>query len=479
MNEGAFTTQKNVKMYASLFRNVFLPAHEKLMGRKTLVYLKDLEKRQWFPEQKLRTIQWLMLKKLLEHVYNNVPYYRQKFIGLGVQPSDIKTPADFQQLPLLTKADIQEHENELAAIDHLGRLKVKSWTGGSTGQPLRFAYSRYSYEMRRAGAIRCDRWTGWNIGETVLNIWGLPIKLPKGPLRRFKDYVYNRTYGDIVVNSYNFTEKTLEKCLKSLNRHKPGLIIAYATPMSHLAQFVSERKCNIHKPKAIITTAEMLYPEQRELIESVFECKIFNRYGSREVSLIAAECEKHNGLHLNIDNLYIEFIRDGKPVKVGEVGDVIVTDLNNYGMPFIRYKIGDIGVPSDEKCTCGRGFPLMERVLGRSLDMVVTSSGKYISGLAFNTILLQFQDIKQYQLTQEDISQFTVQIVPVKSSLRPFGNGLKDETLSLLKKEIANVVGYEAKIDIQKVDFIPPEESGKYRPVKCKVPVDFSRNSQR
>jgi len=456
-------------MYASLFRNVFLPAHEKLMGRKTLVYLKYLEKRQWFPEQKLRTIQWLMLKKLLEHVYNNVPYYRQKFIEIGVQPLDIKTPADFHQLPLLTKADIQEHENELAAIDHLGMLSVKSWTGGSTGQPLRFAYSRYSYEMRRAGAIRCDRWTGWDIGEPVLNIWGLPLKPPKNTLRRFKDYLYNRIYGDIVVNSYNFTEETLVKCLKKLNRYKPGLIIAYATPIYHLAQFIQTRKGDFHKPEAIITSAEMLYPEQREVIESVFECKIFNRYGSREVSLIAAECEKHDGLHLNIDNLYIEFIKDGEPVKAGEIGDVIVTDLNNYGMPFIRYKIGDIGIPSERKCTCGRSFPLMEKVLGRNLDMVATPGGRYISGLVFNSILVQFQRIKQYQLIQEDISQFTVQVVPM--------NGLKDETISLLKKEIANVVGHSADINIQKVDFIPPEESGKYRPVKSKVPVDINRNS--
>jgi phenylacetate-CoA ligase len=147
-----------------------------------------------------------------------------------------------------------------------------------------------------------------------------------------------------------------------------------------LAEYVKEYKIAKIDPTAIISSSMMLLPHEGEVIKEVFKKKVFDRYGCEEVGLIASECEMHGGLHLNIDNLYIEFnTEEGSPASPGEFGKIIVSDLRNWAMPFIRYQVEDVGVSSEKKCSCARGLPLMEGVVGRVADFLVKKDGSRVA----------------------------------------------------------------------------------------------------
>jgi len=217
------------------------------------------------------------------------------------------------------------------------------------------------------------------------------------------------------------------------------------------------------KPKGIISTSMMLLPQEREIIEKVFDCNVTNRYGCEEVGLIACECEKHDGMHLNIDHLYIEFIKeDGSPAKAGEEGAIVVTELINHGMPLIRYKIEDVGIPTDRKCSCGRGLPLMEKVAGRVADFLIRKDGSLVAGVSLvERTLTAIKGIEQMQIVQEALNNIVLNVVK--------GRDYNLESEKLLLNEFEDVFGKDVKIALKYIDKIPQERSGKYRFSICKV----------
>jgi phenylacetate-CoA ligase len=195
----------------------------------------------------------------------------------------------------------------------------------------------------------------------------------------------------------------------------------------------------------------------------VFKCKVTNRYGCEEVGLIACECERHDGMHLNIDHLYIEFIKeDGSPAVTGEEGALVITDLINHGMPLIRYRVEDIGVPGNRKCRCGRGLPLMESVVGRVADFLVRKDGSLVAGVSLiERTLTAISGIEQMQIVQDEINRITLNIVP---------NAKYDEASNkMLSDEIHNVFGKDLNLKINRMDNIPRESSGKYRFSICNI----------
>jgi phenylacetate-CoA ligase len=207
----------------------------------------------------------------------------------------------------------------------------------------------------------------------------------------------------------------------------------------------------------------MLLPHERTVIELTFGKKVFDRYGCEEVSLIASECEKHEGLHLNIEHLFIEFVKeDGTQAKEGEEGQIVVTDLFNKAMPFIRERVEDGGVPSSKKCSCGRGLPLMERVTGRVADFLVREDGSKVAGVSLiENTLTKIPGIHQMQIVQEDYCLILLNIVP--------GHGFNNGTIEDLIFYFQSLFGKASEIVVQVVDEIRPEKSGKYRFSICKV----------
>lgn len=451
-------------MYPWFYRTILFPFYEHLVrGRGTVGYIKELEASQWLPYTEITKIQWLGIERLLRHAWENVPYYRRTMEGIGITSDDIRTFEDFRKLPTVDKETIRKNYYDLIAKNYLNCILNKS-TGGSTGEPLHFAYTRESYERRIAAAARGYGWAGCWDGERTFYVWGVPIG--REPyFTRLKKSLHNAILRRRIFNCFAFSEEKMEACLREMTRFRPAFIVGYTNPLYNLAQFTKKTGFRPFKPRAVLTGAEKLFSYQRSSIEDVFQCPVFETYGSREFMLIASECDKHNGLHLSAENLYVEFLKDGKPVKDGELGEIVVTDLHNYGMPFIRYRIGDLGVPASGQCPCDRGLPLVERIKGRLLDTIQTPDGRFVPGEFFPHLMKEFPDISKFQVVQEQLGLLNIALVT--------DGKFTTETQNFLLTEIRKVLGEEIKIEFNLVTDIPVTGSGKFRVVVSKVPINL------
>jgi phenylacetate-CoA ligase len=219
------------------------------------------------------------------------------------------------------------------------------------------------------------------------------------------------------------------------------------------------------RPQAVQLTAEVVTQVQREFVEETFHCRVFNRYGCREVSLIAHECSAHSGLHILAENNYVEFLKDGQPVSVGEEGLIVITNLNNYGMPLLRYQIGDTGIPSNTICECGRGYPLMEMTKGRLVDIIVSPSGKLLHGEFFTHLFYKIKGVRQFQVIQETRRDLQIKIVK--------GDGFSQETLHFLEQAIHTHGDPGFVVHFEICDRIPLSASGKYRFTMSEISLEL------
>ena len=428
-------------------------------------YLNYFEKSQYYPAEQIREIQMARLKKLVEHAYTNCPFYKSRFETVGIHLSDLNSFEDFTHIPFLTKSDIQENLQTLTAKNYKLTDLVANKTGGSTGHPIQFYHDKERFTSMDASAIRHDRWAGYDIGDKFAAIWGHrgDVSSLTDLVGKLKERVLLRSK---ILDSSSMSRQTMEKFIQELRSFQPRTILAYANAMHLFAQYCKESGVSDIRPKSIITTAEVLHEHQRTEIEEVFGCRVFNRYGCREVSVIASECEEHDGMHINADALYFEIIKDdSRPANPGETGDIIITDLYNFGMPFIRYKIEDMGVMTDRKCSCGRGLPLMEMVAGRVTDFLVTPDGTRVSGAALTIyIIANTAGVRQAQFIQNEEKLIILKIVR--------GNDFNNDSTEFLYQKFHEFFGFNMKVEIQFVDNIPKEASGKYRFSICNLKND-------
>lgn len=419
-------------------------------------YLREMEKTQYLSPAEIKELQRGRLRKLLQHAYQNSPFYRQRFDRCGFNPDDFSGTEDLLKVPVLTKEDIQQHKEEMKARNFAESDLIPNKTGGSTGRPLFFYLDKERSFSRKAATFRHNRWAGWEIGSKTAAIWGHREDIAglSGLKSRIRNFLLDRR---IILDTSSITSAKLASFKKELQKFKPDVYIAYANSMYLFARYLSETGSHDHhRPRSIITSAEVLESEQRALIEKIFDCQVFDRYGSRETSVIASECSAHTGLHIGAEAFVVEFIKEGKPAAPGELGKIIITDLLNLGMPFIRYQIEDVGIPGGEICTCGRGLPLMKMAAGRMTDFLVTPDGKLISGASLTIYLIaNAPGVAQAQLVQETVNRIVFRIVK--------GENFGDDSLAFFEREIPRFFGPSVKYDIEFVENIPVESSGKYR----------------
>ncbi|MFX0053002.1 MAG: phenylacetate--CoA ligase family protein [Candidatus Hermodarchaeota archaeon] len=447
--------------YSALAKHVIYPISQIYTRNDTLKNFRKIEKTQWFSVDKIERIQWRKLKHLLKHAFNTVPFYHRIFTKLNMTPKDITTPDNFRKLPLLSKEEIRNNYSHIVSLDYTTRDLIPNSTGGSTGVNLNFFNDGKTTGNRRAVVLRNDRWAGFEIGDKNARLWGSRFDISLQD--NLKSKIYNRLFRTILLSSYDLSHKNMMIYAKKLFHFKPKVIIAYPSPLYHFAEFLKENGIRGINPKSIISSAEVLYKHQRELIESVFQCKVFNRYGCREFAAIAQECSQHLGMHINSEHVYVECLQgDGEPTSHGERGELVVTDLDNYGMPFIRYRIDDVGVLSERKCNCGRGLSILEKIEGRAFDIVIGTNGRAVGG-TFWTLLLRtaIEGIKQFQVVQESLSELDIRIVAEES--------FEERRISTLVDKIREYLGKDMKITFQVVDKIPLTKSGKSRFVVSKI----------
>ncbi|MBM3978876.1 MAG: phenylacetate--CoA ligase family protein [Planctomycetes bacterium] len=413
-------------------------------GKSHLRHLRALERTQFDAPEVIRARQLGALKAQLHHAWDTVPYYRAAWSKAGVHPSDVRELADLEAFPVVTKADIRRHNRALVSSAYDVSKCRKKTTSGSTGVPLTIYCDEPAMQFKAACTIRSDQWSGYRLGQRVAKVWGNPEYRHFGLKGRLRHYFFDRA---VYLDTLNLNDDRIGEFAKRIQRHRPGLIFGHAHSLYLVACALKKSRVLDVRPNGIISTAMILHDWQRAVIEQVFGCKVTNRYGCEEVSLIASECEEHNGLHVNADSLYHEVASDGK---------LLVTDLVNRAMPLIRYQVGDVVVPSARVCKCGRGLPLIERVEGRDADYVVTPAGNLISGISLTeNFAMHIPGTAQVQIVQESVTLLRIRLVTDDT----FNDGSRGKIAELVRATFGDGVAH----DVELVDAIPQEPSGKYR----------------
>lgn len=440
--------------YEDVFRNILYPLYETtIRRRKTFEYYEEYETNQWRTIDEINAIQFRKLKKLLDHCNQNVPFYSQKWKKIGFSPNDIKSLDDYRELPILNKETIMGHYDDFIAKNYVNRTRSKS-TGGSTGRPLRFEFDYESDQRRNAVMWRGYKWAGAVMGRKSLYLWGTSI-VDEGFGKILKAKCYNFFLRRKILNCFVLSIWNIQEYIDKINRYRPVNLIGYVSPLMVVGKFIKDGSVDVVKIHSVLTGAETLHEFQRKLLEEVFECPVYNTYGCREFMLVACECEKQQGLHINADHLLVETVNSQNKEVFGKTGNIVITDLHNYGMPFIRYLNGDLAELSDKICSCGRGLPMMTSIQGRELDIIRTPDGRIVPGEFFPHLMKEVAAVQEFQVVQLKLDEIKIYLVPKC--------GLSETDEKFLRRKIRSTLGGKININFEYIDRIPRTESGKLR----------------
>lgn len=443
-----------------LLRNCFFPLYHRMTGSGVMERVRELEESQWLPHEAILDHQREKLYLLLRNAWEQIPFYRKRFEEAGVRAADLGDPDVLSRLPLLTKQDINTKSVSMCAKTRAGGRLIPNSTSGSTGEALRFFTDMRSWASRRALVIRNQEWMGVRLGDRQASLWGAAMDIRK--LDNLRGRVHRWLNNYIVLSSYDLSPAFLQAYVDRLNRFRPVLLTSYPGPLYELAELMLSNGLRVPSLRAIISSAETLYPWQKETIEQAFSCPVFNRYGCREFGDLAHECDRHAGLHVNADRIVLEILdEDLQSLGPGKPGEIVVTDLDNYGMPFIRYRIGDRGTLSDRRCSCGRGLPLLEEVEGRTLDVVRAPNGNALGGTFWTLLFRSRPGIGAFQVVQEDLGGIRVRYVKDTS--------VGEVPWAHFTARIREKCGEDFRVAFEEVEQIEKTASGKTRFVVSKL----------
>jgi len=409
-----------------------------------------------------------LLVRLLTHCQQSVPYYAQIMKGMA-DNFEHDPEVYLSHLPILTKEIVRTHFNQLKCTDLAERRWYINTSGGSTGEPTRLIQDREFGDRSNALQQFYSSWAGGQLGDPIVYVWGSERDIQRdirGKDRRamMKRMFANGLLRQTFLNAFLMTPEKSRAFLSLLNARPPKLIISYVDSIFELARFAVREDIALRKQQAIITSAGTLTPFMRETIEGVFQCRVFNRYGSREVSDIAGECRVHHGLHVFPWGCYVEIVDDcGERVPAGAEGNILVTCVSNYAMPLVRYQLGDRGVLSaDTTCSCGRQGQILKEIKGRNDDIFWTKNGTQIEGGYFGVLLYSRPWVLQCQVIQKSYTSILFKIKRSKQGYDP------DELADIIGKT-RMVMGEECQVDFEFVEHIPKSPSGKYRYILSEV----------
>lgn len=424
-------------------------------------YAKLFAREQYLSSSELLDLQMERLRHQLAHAYKNIPFYRRRMDEAGLTPFDVSSFSELKKLPLLTKRDIQDHRAELLSPTVPERKRAINQTGGSTGSPLQFWVDKERFDARRASTDRHNAWAGLRPGDWCAQMWGARIEMGSSTMPQVS-WRSRLLFRVLPFNTSRVTRDGLNAYIKLLRRYRPRYVVAYAQAAVMFAEYCKEIGADDIRFDSIITTAEVLLPEQRTMLEETFRGKVFNRYGCREVSVIASECEHHTGMHVNADALLVEL--EPLPGVKGNLGRVVVTDLFNRSMPLIRYEIGDFASWAEEEpCPCGRSLPRLARIEGRATDFLKLPDGTLVSGPALTLVIADMPEIRQVQFIQRGPTKVHLNIVAKAGNT----SGAVEE----LKTRLFPYFHDAVELSTSLVENIPCEISGKYRFVKTEYDI--------
>lgn len=442
-------------MWKPICKYVTYPLWDLKDGLGRLGELRSLQKSQWWSKSDIASLQLERLKSTINYAFAHCEFYRTHW---GSLPR-IDRFEDLRKLPLLEKREIASAGDALLSAEFPRQELIEAKTGGSTGTALRVYFDELCQKKRNAAAMRTDGWAGWEPGSCVGALWGTP-PIPTTPKEKLRNALHDRLF---YLDTMRMDANTMRDFAVRIQASQPDMLFGHAHSLFVFARFLREAGIAVTSVRGIISTSMVLLEKERKVIEQVFGCPVTNRYGCEEVGLIASECEVHSGMHLNSEHVFVEFLDDqGNPVAPGAEGRIVVTDLINRGMPLIRYVIGDLGVPSDEQCSCGRALPMMYKLTGRSADYLKRLDGSVVAGISLvEKTLTAIQGIEQLQIIQVKLDEFELNVVPADR----FG---ADERNALVNV-ILDVFGEGVRVVVNTVERLGQERNSKYRFSICRI----------
>jgi phenylacetate-CoA ligase len=396
------------------------------------------------------------LRALLDHAGRNVPYWRELFRTIGFDPRQVRSTSDLAALPVLTREIVQERLDDLIDPAHRGK-NISKGTSGTSGVPLRFEHCNQSEAWRQAVRLRGYGWAGYRMGMPTLHYWGAGAVIPEGLAGR-KIRLDRALRREVYVDAVKQDDASMRDTAVLIAGMRPHAIIAYTQALALFARWVDERGRRDWPDTHVLCCAEGLMPRDREALVRVFGPDVFETYGSRETMLIASECGAHAGMHLSEENVVAEVTREGRSVAAGVAGDLVVTDLHNYGMPFIRYVNGDVAtMAEDGVCPCGRTLRKLAQVEGRRMDTLRDAEGNAVPGMLFASLLqLDAGALRAFQVVQKRSGEVELKVVR--------GREWNEDRFKAASRRIKSYFkGLPVKVTY--CEDIPASRSGKRRPI--------------
>ncbi|BFM10391.1 phenylacetate--CoA ligase family protein [Simiduia litorea] len=428
-------------------------------GGVRLAELKRLQALESKSPSELAQFQQQRLSELIRHAWDSSPWYRAQLVAAGFTSGDNFSLNDLAKLPVTTKADIRDNTDKFISSQVDKNTLNRAKTGGSTGVSLNLYFDERCQQLRNAAQMYADTMANWRIGHRVAAVWGNP-PIAKTFKQKLRAALLERT---IYLDTMDLNPSSMQAFVAQWQTYQPEVIFGHAHSIYIFARFILANDIRTVRPKGIVATSMMLLEHERSAIEAAFGCQVTNRYGCEEVGLIAVECEQHQGMHINAPHIILECLdANDQPVADGQAGKLVITDLNNFAMPLIRYRVEDVGVISQRQCSCGRGLPLLERLEGRVADFLKKPDGGQVAGISLvERTLTKVPGVEQMQLVQETLDELKI--------LRVKGKDFTDTTDDALITEFRQVFPTSVTLTIIDVNRIPQEASGKYRFSICRL----------
>ncbi len=418
--------------------------------------LAELETSQWNSREQFEELQGRKLRALIRHSYENVPYYRRVFDQLRLKPVDITTPSDLKKLPLLDKATLRNNPHDFVARN-ISHVRVfPGWTTGTTGTPLNALRSRESIVVENAMLWRQRRLAGLSFRCRKVAVWGtiweniiVPAHQRVPPF-----WQINGADNQLLLSYYHMSGVTLSAYIRRLEAFAPEFIEGFPSTLLVLARYLKMVK-KVIPLTAIFTSSEMLYDVHRRELEESFAARVFDLYGQAERVVAATECEHHAGLHINPEYGIFEILNAGEDVPPGMMGEVVGTGLNNYVMPLIRYRTGDLATMAGKPCPCGRQMPLLAGIQGRKGDVIRTPDGRIVPGNGLMGAFHGIANIKRSQVVQERLDYVVINLLREDPA--------RQVDTASLRANLSDCLGKDMEIEFRLLEEIETGGRSKFR----------------
>lgn len=444
-----------------LVRTILYPIHERLRGRATLAVRDELTQLAAGTAADLVQDRQQRLHNLLTAVQAHQPYYAAALAEADVQPDAADLACELQKLPVLDKATVRARGADMLWRGVPGG-PLPATSGGTSGDTLHFHVDHIRTAQDQGARLFMQSLYGVQAGDRRVYLWGSPIEQRERRVHRLRDALLNEQ----LLNAFELAPGDMDAHLARIRRTQPRLIYGYPSAVARLARHAAPhcRRSDFVQLELVVLTGEEVTPAQRTQIAQTFGCAVAVEYGSREVGLIAHTCPAGT-LHVVAPHVHVEIVANGVPVATGQAGEIVVTTLNTRAQPLIRYRLGDVGRLLPRPCACGLPFPTLELLGGRMTGFIALPDGRVCHGALSAHVLRDVTGIVEFRVRQPSLERVIVQLVTTPA--------FAADGAEQIRARYRRIFGTQVAVEVDCVDRLPPDPSGKRRHTISEVAPDY------